>query len=291
MDFSFSEEQEAVRELADRIFTDLSTQERLREIETGARTATASTGSSGPSWLRPACSGSRCRRTWAGPAWASSRRDWWWRRPGAPPPSCRWSRPWPPPPRPWPASDRTSSGPVAPRRGHRGDGAHHGAGRAGRIDRRPRRRWRSPRRRVGAQRRQVVRALGHGGRRRPGAGPNRPRLRGRLHRAAVRRRSDRGAPDRQHRSPRGGAHLLRGDGGRRTRCSDRSAEGPADHRVAGATQHHGPGPRSRPVRPRPRSPWWRSTRRPASSSASRSPRSRRWASGRPTPTSTPRPSG
>ena len=34
MDFSFSEEQEAVRELADRIFTDLSTQERLRELET-----------------------------------------------------------------------------------------------------------------------------------------------------------------------------------------------------------------------------------------------------------------
>ena len=33
MDFSFSEEQEAVRELADRIFTDLSTQERLREME------------------------------------------------------------------------------------------------------------------------------------------------------------------------------------------------------------------------------------------------------------------
>ncbi|MGA2836714.1 MAG: acyl-CoA dehydrogenase family protein [Acidimicrobiales bacterium] len=33
MDFSFSEEQEAVRELADRIFTDLSTQERLRQME------------------------------------------------------------------------------------------------------------------------------------------------------------------------------------------------------------------------------------------------------------------
>ena len=33
MDFSFSEEQEAVRELADRIFADLSTQERLRELE------------------------------------------------------------------------------------------------------------------------------------------------------------------------------------------------------------------------------------------------------------------
>jgi acyl-CoA dehydrogenase len=33
MDFSFSEEQEAVRELADRIFTDLSTQERLRQFE------------------------------------------------------------------------------------------------------------------------------------------------------------------------------------------------------------------------------------------------------------------
>ena len=33
MDFSFSEEQEAVRELAARIFSDLSTPERLREIE------------------------------------------------------------------------------------------------------------------------------------------------------------------------------------------------------------------------------------------------------------------
>ena len=30
MDFSFSEEQEAVRELAGRIFTDLATHERLR---------------------------------------------------------------------------------------------------------------------------------------------------------------------------------------------------------------------------------------------------------------------
>jgi acyl-CoA dehydrogenase len=33
MDFSFNEEQEAVRELADRIFADLSTHERLRELE------------------------------------------------------------------------------------------------------------------------------------------------------------------------------------------------------------------------------------------------------------------
>lgn len=33
MDFSFNDEQEAVRELADRIFTDLSTHERLRAIE------------------------------------------------------------------------------------------------------------------------------------------------------------------------------------------------------------------------------------------------------------------
>jgi 3-oxocholest-4-en-26-oyl-CoA dehydrogenase beta subunit len=33
MDFSFDEEQEAVRELADRIFSDLSTHERLRELE------------------------------------------------------------------------------------------------------------------------------------------------------------------------------------------------------------------------------------------------------------------
>jgi alkylation response protein AidB-like acyl-CoA dehydrogenase len=36
MDFSFSEEQEAVRELADRIFTDLATHERLRELESDA---------------------------------------------------------------------------------------------------------------------------------------------------------------------------------------------------------------------------------------------------------------
>lgn len=36
MDFSFSEEQEAVRELSDRIFTDLSTHERLRELESDA---------------------------------------------------------------------------------------------------------------------------------------------------------------------------------------------------------------------------------------------------------------
>lgn len=33
MDFSFNEEQEAVRELADRIFSDLSTHERLRQLE------------------------------------------------------------------------------------------------------------------------------------------------------------------------------------------------------------------------------------------------------------------
>ena len=36
MDFSFTEEQEAVRELAGRIFTDLSTHERLRELEAEA---------------------------------------------------------------------------------------------------------------------------------------------------------------------------------------------------------------------------------------------------------------
>ncbi len=36
MDFSFNEEQEAVRELAGRIFTDLSTHERLRELEADA---------------------------------------------------------------------------------------------------------------------------------------------------------------------------------------------------------------------------------------------------------------
>jgi len=38
MDFSFSEDQEAIRELATRIFTDLATHERLREIEADAET-------------------------------------------------------------------------------------------------------------------------------------------------------------------------------------------------------------------------------------------------------------
>ena len=33
MDFSLTEEQEAVRELAARIFTDFTTHERLREVE------------------------------------------------------------------------------------------------------------------------------------------------------------------------------------------------------------------------------------------------------------------
>ena len=36
MEFSFNEEQEAVRELAERIFADLSTHERLRELEADA---------------------------------------------------------------------------------------------------------------------------------------------------------------------------------------------------------------------------------------------------------------
>ena len=38
MDFSYSEDQEAIRELATRIFTDLATHERLREIEADAET-------------------------------------------------------------------------------------------------------------------------------------------------------------------------------------------------------------------------------------------------------------
>ena len=62
-------------------------------------------------------------------------------------------------------------------------------------------------------------------------------------------------------------------------------------RVAGPAQHHGTGTdagRCRRGLGGPRSP---STPRPGSSSASRSPRSRPWASGPPTPTSTPRPSG
>ncbi len=38
MDFSFSEDQEAIRELATRIFTDLATHDRMREIEADPKT-------------------------------------------------------------------------------------------------------------------------------------------------------------------------------------------------------------------------------------------------------------
>ena len=66
MDFSFSEEQEAVRELADRIFTDLSTPSGCASSRPSP-TATGSTASSGPSWPRPDSSASPCPRRWAGP--------------------------------------------------------------------------------------------------------------------------------------------------------------------------------------------------------------------------------
>jgi alkylation response protein AidB-like acyl-CoA dehydrogenase len=47
MDFNYSEEQEAVRELAGRIFSERSTHERLKEIEAAAATKVRSTANSG----------------------------------------------------------------------------------------------------------------------------------------------------------------------------------------------------------------------------------------------------
>jgi len=47
MDFSYSEEQEAVRELSVRIFTDQATHERLKELEADADEHGPSIASSG----------------------------------------------------------------------------------------------------------------------------------------------------------------------------------------------------------------------------------------------------
>ena len=52
MDFTYSEEQEAVRELAGQIFTDRVTPERLKQLET----------EEGDEGLRPQAVGRACRR-------------------------------------------------------------------------------------------------------------------------------------------------------------------------------------------------------------------------------------
>ena len=93
MDFSFTEEQEAVRELAAQIFSDLSTPERLKQVE-ASRDEAVRPQACGASSPPPGCSASPSPRTSAAPASASSRPASWPRRPGAPRPTCPWSRPW-----------------------------------------------------------------------------------------------------------------------------------------------------------------------------------------------------
>ena len=67
MDFTYSEEQEAVRELAGRIFTERVTHERLKEIEQAAApTRDPSTAPCGASWPMPACSVSRLDEEYGG---------------------------------------------------------------------------------------------------------------------------------------------------------------------------------------------------------------------------------
>ena len=292
MDFSFSEEQEAVRELADRIFTDLSTQERLREIESGPdgdrfdRKLWAELAARRAARHRPARGGGRRRARVRGdrPAGRGGRphrrlragdRDAGRRGAGH-----------------RPVRHRGPTPAVAARRGGRRHRADHRPGRARRHPLGPGRGGRAGRRRLGADRgpRPACRRAPDR-RRRAGPGPGRARLRWRCSSstpaaAGLSRRT----PDGQHRPARGlltlsgvrvGAEALLGA----------VEDGPGHHRVAGPAHHRRPGPGPGRCRGGARSPWWPSTPRPGSSSASRSPPSRPWASGRPTPTSTPRPSG
>ena len=58
MDFNYSEEQEAVRQLAGQIFGDRSTHERLKQIEAAADNDGPFDRELGRSWPTPACSAS-----------------------------------------------------------------------------------------------------------------------------------------------------------------------------------------------------------------------------------------
>ena len=178
MDFNYSEEQEAVRQLAAQIFGERSTHDRLKQVE-------AEAGDDGPDRPRPLSgtgqrgaarhppgrgrSAAPVSTSWP-PAWSS-------RRPAAPPPTCRSSRRW--------STARCRShrfGTDAQRkalatgRGRRRDHPDRGDGRAGRRGHRAR--WYRADHECDAARGRVVGPLGHqglcpgraGGRRDPGAG-------------------------------------------------------------------------------------------------------------------------
>ena len=93
MDFALSEEQEAIADLAGRIFTEKLPPERLREIEPIPRRAGSPTtcGTSSPSRTCSACA---FPNRWAGAATASSKRVCWPSSRGAPSRRCRSFRRW-----------------------------------------------------------------------------------------------------------------------------------------------------------------------------------------------------
>ncbi len=89
MDFTYSEEQEAVRELAGRIFTERVTHERLKEIEQAAAAEGPIDRGSGASWPMPAFSVSPSTRSTAAPVSTSWPPAWSSRPPVAPRPTSR----------------------------------------------------------------------------------------------------------------------------------------------------------------------------------------------------------
>ena len=245
MDFSFSEEQEAVRELAGRIFTDLATHERLRELESepdGDRfdrklwaelAAAGLLGIALPEEVGGAGLGfveTGLLVEAAGPhrGLRAGHRD-----PGGRGAGHR------------PVRHRGPAPALAPRRG----------GRARRCSPPPWSSWAVPpgSPSVVAERDgdgwalsgvEGLRALGDDRRRRAGAGPGRARRGGRVHRRDVGRRGEPPAPGDQHRPARGSASRLAGTPVGRRGPAGIGGGGRADRRVAGPADHrrHGPGP-------------------------------------------------
>ena len=132
MDFNYSEEQEAVRQLAGQIFGDRSTHERLKQVEAEAGDDGPSTASSGRSWPGPACSASTWARTSEVPGSTSSQHAWSSRRRAGLRPTSRSSRRWSTAPAPRPFRHRCPAQDLALGRGQRRDDPHRRHGGAGR---------------------------------------------------------------------------------------------------------------------------------------------------------------
>ena len=242
MDFSFNEEQEAVRDLADRIFTDLSTHERLRELESEpdgdrfdrklwAELAAAGllgialpedVGGAGLGFLETGLIVEAAGESAAYvPVIETAGRGGPGHRP---------------------LRHRGPAPALAPRRGGRRHRAHHGAGRAGWHARRPRRWW--PSRTATAGRSPAPRPACPPGCSpmpcwcRPGWSPDSVAV---FIVDTAARRCEPPAPDRQHRPARGRPHPG-GRPGRARRPAGLGRRGRVDHRVAGAADHGGGGP-------------------------------------------------